>query len=203
MGWAAGVVQIVQGVSQYLQGVQAEINSKKLGGEQAGLYLKFGEYNAANIERQGAEEDRRAFLTNEVTQGMALARAAASGFKLSGTPQDYIDRMQEIYGESLKWHRSAVKMTADQTREESRLRADLAIRFGANAGEVDFNRGAAAGLNSIGNAFGTYAKLYNPAKSNPSGSSRVTQDDGSNVPSPQDPALNYQYAPGTTGGDYL
>lgn len=203
MGWAAGVMQIVQGVSQYLQGVQAEINSEKLGGEQGGLYLKFGEFNAANIERQGAEEDRRSFLNNEMVQGMALARAAASGFKLSGTPQDYIDRMKEIYGETMKWHRAAVSQTAEQTREEARLRSDLAIRYGANAGEVDFNRGAAAGLNSISNAFGTYAKLYNPAKGNPSGASRVNQDDGSTVSSPSMNSDNYTYQPGTTGGDYL
>lgn len=192
MGWAAGIMQVVQGVSQYLQGVQADINSKKLGGEQGGLYLRFGEYNAANIEKQGAEQDRRSFLTNEVTQGMATARAAASGFKLSGTPQDYIDRMQDIYKEGLKWSRTAVETTAAQTRDEARLRAGLAIRYGANAGEVDFNRGAAAGLNSISNAFGTYAKLYNPATGGQPNDANYTADGRFAPPytggTPSDPA---------------
>ncbi len=163
MGWIAAAVQGVSAISSIWEGQEEKKRQMQLGGEQASYYQKFGEYNARNIEAQGAEEDRRMFVNNEITNSMAQARAAASGFKLSGTPQDYIDRMRTIQADTMNWHRKTVAASASQTREEATIRAGFALRYGAMAGEVSADRGNAAALNSISTGIGTFARLYNPA----------------------------------------
>lgn len=167
MGWVTALVSGLMGGVAAGQASNSARQTMELGGEQADTYYRFGEYNARNIEMAGAEEDRRAFLNEETVRSVTVARAAASGFTLSGTPQDYLDRQRQIFGEELAYKRKTVRIAADQTREEASTRAKLAYRYGAQAGEIQINQGRTAALNGMATGIGTFAKLYNPANNGP------------------------------------
>lgn len=147
MPWLA-IVSVVVSVFGMIQGIQAGKDQVDLSNEAALLaernsVLATQELNEI-VRRQG-DEDRR-------LRASALARAAASGAELSGSPLAYLDYMEEEQGRQLDW-----MMTAGASRIRMQYEGDLLrARAGVISGETTQWDSLFQGISSVTSTFGKY-----------------------------------------------
>jgi len=75
------------------------------------------ERNATLIEAEGMEQSRRQRADDEREQGMARARAAASGVTGAGTPGLYVGEMAQVAKEELSWLDYSTRQRSQQERD--------------------------------------------------------------------------------------
>lgn len=139
MMWAAAAMSIFGAVSSYRGGKKQQA----LGREQAAL----AEKNAALAQEELDEGLRRQEAEDKRLQGKALARAAASGARLSGSAATSLEYLEEEQGRQLDWMK-----TAGASRIRLQLEGDL---LRAKSTQEQGKTSAWSGLFSgLGSAFG-------------------------------------------------
>ena len=113
MAGAAWLIPAAASVFGGLQGMKSGKAQQRLAKEQ----ILLAEQNAVLQQRELDEQVRRQELQNTRVKSSALARAAASGARLEGTPTDYLEYMETEQDRQLDWMKTA---------GASRIRLDLA-----------------------------------------------------------------------------
>ncbi len=109
---------------------------------------RLGERNALLARRELAEQIRRQTEEDRLIRSAALARAAASGAKVSGSVADYLDYMETEQNRQLEWLRTAgatrirleleaVRISAAATRSQASAQGFAAL-FAGFAGAFSF-----------------------------------------------------------------
>ncbi len=136
-----------------IQGYQAGKKQEKLGKEQA----KLAEENAMFARRELEEGIRRQEAIDQRLEGKALAKAAASGARLSGSLATYLDFLGETHEEQLDWMKTAGASRIRLQLEGDKLRAKSTQIAGKTAAYQSLfsGMGSAFGYADAGGAFGT------------------------------------------------
>lgn len=125
---------IVMSIFGALEGASAGGDMMALGREQE----KLAEKNALLDKRQLQEETRRQAAEDRRIRGSALARAAASGMKISGSVSASLEYLEEEQGRQLDWLKTA---------GASRIR--LRLEAGKLAGKATQIKGRSQQLGSL------------------------------------------------------
>ena len=147
--WIFAAVSIAMSIFGAIQGAKAGRQQVDLANDMAILadrntVLATQELNE-QVRRQG-DEDRR-------LRSSALARAAASGAELSGSPLAYLDYMEEEQGRQLDWMKTAGASRIRLQNQSDKLRA----RAGVISGESQQWQSIFSGIGSAASTFGKFS----------------------------------------------
>lgn len=165
MGMVAGILALAGMAKGMIDADNAAAETEELSEEQSRSLRSVAAFNAKNTAAQAAEERRRIHFNQDRAESEFIARAAASGLTLSGTPADYIDTSKKIHNEEMSWNINAAKITVENILREGAEKAELALKYGANLAESQRRAGQTSAIQIAGSAMGTYSRLYNPANS--------------------------------------
>lgn len=84
---------------------------------------KIADRNARRIEAETQEKARRTALQQERAESRALAKAAASGVSVEGSPEDFLAFMGEEHARQLGWLKRSGRSRADLARMEGKYSA--------------------------------------------------------------------------------
>lgn len=106
---------------------------------------KMAKENAKRARAETAEEVRRQQAANAQMEGLAKARAAAGGAKLTGTVSSYLDRLKEENLKDIDWMRRSGASRAGLEQRKGKV-----AKSQATAGAVGSLAGSASSFYSAG-----------------------------------------------------
>jgi len=147
MPWVMLAVTIFGAIQSYQAGKQQEALAR----EQAAL----ADRNMVLANEELGEQIRRQSEEDKRVRSTALARAAASGAELSGSPLAYLDYMEEEQGRQLNWMKTAGASRIRLQNEGDQIRASAGIMKGKNQ-QWDALFTGVSGAAGISNKYGLF-----------------------------------------------
>lgn len=131
------VLGVFSAVQQYKAGKKAD---------------KLAEANAQAAEAETEEEIRRQALADKQQEGLALAKSAAGGSKVTGTVSSYLDTLKNENLANIDWMRRSGSSQADLERKKGAV-----AKSQATAGAIGSLAGAAGSGYSAGQSQGWWS----------------------------------------------
>jgi len=130
--------------------IYSGMEAKDAADRQAAEQERLARENAAAIEAETAENARRLSMQQAEREGMAMAKAAASGVKTSGSTGDYLSDMSTEHKRELDWLKKSGASQAGIAKQSGYTQAQGT----RNAGQQALNQGIAGGIKTAGSTMG-------------------------------------------------